>query len=135
MTRTVRSVKNRYARLVAFVIIITAASCFTYFQRLKTGSASLMPPRRSVKCHRSVVSLTASAGSVWCLRRSLVFLFLTWCGLALSDQEGALRVPGGQQLPHGIVSGEILKKPAGTRTTTGTTKYKHAIVHGTEGRS
>lgn len=43
---------------------------------------------------------------------------ITWCGLTLSDQERALRVAGGQQVPHGIVSGEILKKPAGTTTTT-----------------
>lgn len=47
---------------------------------------------------------------------------VTWCGLALSDQEGALGVAGSQQKPHGIVSGEILKKPPGTTTTRKSTR-------------
>lgn len=40
---------------------------------------------------------------------------LTWGRLALSNQEGALRVPGGQQEPHGFISRDVPEEPPAAR--------------------
>lgn len=36
---------------------------------------------------------------------------LTWGRLALPDEEGALRVPGSEEEPHGFVPGDVLEEP------------------------
>lgn len=101
--------------------------CFAYFPdaaaALETRSTSVSASSLIylfINSYCSFMRLMTWAGSVSCLCVAMVVMFVplvTWCGLALSDQEGALCVAGGQQEPHGIDSGEILKKPAGTTTT------------------
>lgn len=36
---------------------------------------------------------------------------LTWGRFTLSNEEGALRVPGSEEEPHGFVSGDVLEEP------------------------
>lgn len=49
---------------------------------------------------------------------------LTWGSLALSDQEGALRIPGREEEPHGFVSRNVLEEPPAVQT--------HIVLHAYE---
>lgn len=46
---------------------------------------------------------------------------VTWGRLALSDEEGALRVPGGQEASHGVISRNVLKEPPAAEA--------HGVIH------
>lgn len=63
---------------------------------------------------------TVIISSTFKLHRGCICGF-TWGRLTLSDQEGALRIPRSQQLSHGVVSRDVLKKPPAAK--------RHKMLH------